>query len=269
MKAGEGGRAHLAPHMGEQFLYLLGPYEVMGVERFVRVFVPDERARGAPALFMFDGQNVFHDAPSFSGGWYAHHAVGALSGAGQRAPVIIAIDHGGPGRIHELSPFRSRDTRGELDGLLRWLRRDLVPLVRRRFSTSGQAEDNVIAGASMGGLAATYALLKHPDLFGAAIAMSPSFWIADGALLKWASSRRLGEAQRLYLDAGGDEGPYTVVEHVEWLAGHLRQHGAGERLQVVIDPEATHTEPAWRARLPGALRHVFPGYAPVELEAAG
>lgn len=265
MKGGHRGAAQPS----EQILYLLGPFDVLGVERFVRVYVPDEGARGAPALFMFDGQNVFHDAPSFSGGWHAHHAVRGLAQAGGPAPVVIGIDHGGERRIQELSPFRSREADGELDALLRWVKKELVPLVRRRFHTSEAPEDNVIAGSSMGGLAATYALLKLPDLFGAAIAMSPSYWIGDGALLRWASKRQLREDQRLYVDAGGDEGPFTVVEHVKWLAKHLRHHGAGDRLQVVLDPHGTHSEPAWRARLPEALRHVFPGASRDSLEAAG
>ena len=31
---------------------------------------------------MFDGQNIFHDSPSYSGGWYLHHAVHDLTAAG-------------------------------------------------------------------------------------------------------------------------------------------------------------------------------------------
>ena len=101
-----GRRPATAAQGGEQILYLLGPFDVLGVERFVRVYVPEEGARGAPALFMFDGQNVFHDAPSFSGGWHVHESISAIS----PPPVVVAIDHGGDRRIHELSPFRSRET---------------------------------------------------------------------------------------------------------------------------------------------------------------
>src|SRR5687767_8073812 len=98
----------------DHVLYLLGPFKVLNVERFVRVYVPDEKKKGAPALFMFDGQNIFHDAPSFSGGWYVHHAVKARAAKGKSAPVVIGIDHGGPNRLHELSPFAAKDSRGDL-----------------------------------------------------------------------------------------------------------------------------------------------------------
>src|SRR5438128_1044656 len=83
--------------------------------RRVRVHVPTRgpTVRGQrPALFLFDGQNVLDDAGSFSGGWYAHRAVDRLAVSGRRAPVVVAIDHGGEARIDELSPFTDGKGRG-------------------------------------------------------------------------------------------------------------------------------------------------------------
>ena len=61
----------MAPHVDT-----LGPFRVPWLpgERRVRVFVPRPLRAGArlPVLYMFDGQNLFDDGPSFSGGWHLH-----------------------------------------------------------------------------------------------------------------------------------------------------------------------------------------------------
>jgi len=86
----------------------LGPFETPGLApRLIMVYLPrtyDPFGENF-ALYMFDGQNVFDDLPSFSGGWYLHEAVEGLAKSRRPQPVVIGIDHGGPGRNLELSPF--------------------------------------------------------------------------------------------------------------------------------------------------------------------
>lgn len=254
--------------MSEHVVYLLGPYKVLNVERFVRVYVADERRKGAPAVYMFDGQNIFHDAPSFSGGWHVHQTVRALANQGRPAPVVVGIDHGGPDRLHELSPFACKDSRGQLDELLGWIRRELVPLVRRRFGTSEDPAANIIAGSSMGGLAATCAHFRMPELFGGAIAMSPSYWFAGRSIFDWVAQQPKPARSRLYLDAGAKEGQFSVVRDVERLAAQLRARGWDEAsLRVVIDPVGGHCEAAWRHRIGPALEFALAPPASLPAEA--
>ena len=53
--------------MATHVIYKLGPFEVPQIpgERHVRVYLPTERpdAEPPPVLYMFDGQNIFHDSP--------------------------------------------------------------------------------------------------------------------------------------------------------------------------------------------------------------
>src|SRR5262245_50514104 len=102
---------------------VMGPLAVPGLSpRRVRLYLP-QGWRGEPrrALYLFDGQNVFGDEPSFAGGWHAHEAVEKLARACFPAPVVVGIDHGGEERIAELSPFDFRARPGRLDLLLDWL----------------------------------------------------------------------------------------------------------------------------------------------------
>jgi predicted alpha/beta superfamily hydrolase len=178
---------------------VLGPFEIVpGIapKRFVRVYVP-ARAPEAdrPVLFMFDGQNVFEDHGSFAGGWYAHRAVERLAKT-VPAPVVVALDHGREHRIGELSPYDFGKVHGSLPGLLDWVGGWLLPELRPRFRMTQDPRRTVVAGSSMGGIAALWGGLTRPDLFGGVIAMSPSLWVAGARIFTHVAAHPLPPTAR-------------------------------------------------------------------------
>ncbi|MCY1004896.1 alpha/beta hydrolase-fold protein [Nannocystis pusilla] len=209
--------------MATHVIYKLGPFSLpkFAGERHVRVYLPTERSDAPlPVLYIFDGQNIFHDDPSMCGGWYLHHAAHDLHAIGKPAPVIVGIDHGGADRIHELSPFAWEDSRGEADHLIDWVTDELAPRIQREFTVRSDAPGTAIGGSSMGGLAALYAHFRRPDVFGAALCMSPSLWVADRQIYD-----KLGEfprptPSRIYVDAGAHEG--DMLSDAERLVSQLR-----------------------------------------------
>ncbi len=238
----------------------LGRYSIYGLDgtRRVLAYVPrgfgGGTARGAvrPVLYMFDGQNVFGDAGSFAGGWHAHLATEKLSPRNNFTPIVVAIDHGGAKRIEELG--RPEVT----DRLLHWMGERLVPEVRAKFHTSEGPVGGVVAGSSMGGLAALYAHFRRPDLFGGAIAMSPSLFFAGRQGMNFIRASHRPGLSRIYLDCGAREAGGRMARLSEELGRELRRRGWDERaLKVRIDPRGAHTESAWRRRLPAALRFMF------------
>jgi predicted alpha/beta superfamily hydrolase len=243
-------------------VHLLGPYDIPGLapRRFVRVYVP-RRARPAarPLLFLFDGQNAFDDAPSFAGGWHAHLAVERLASV-VSPPVVLALDHGNAHRIGELSPFEV--TSGPFVGpghapeLLAWVAEHLLPELRPRLAIDPDPRRAVVGGSSMGGLAALYAHVARPDVFGGAVSMSPSLWVARRATFDWVKWRGLAPWSRVYLDAGRREARGALIREVATLADLLRRLG-GEHVWFRDDPKGMHHEACWRRRLPRALRHFF------------
>ena len=242
-------------------IHLLGPLEVPGHEpRLVRVYLPSTFTPEAPrfTLYMFDGQNVFDDAPSFSGGWYLHKAIERLARTRRPAPVVVGIDHGGPRRIDELSPFEMAGSAGRLDVLLDWMADSLGPRLAAELPLIGGPIGAVVGGSSMGGLAALYAHWRKPRSFGGALAMSPSLWIGDGELLRWIETQPVPEVSRIYVDCGVREGRGTVLPQVEALAAHLATRGYDpDHLMVRADARGAHSEASWRRRLPRALRFFY------------
>lgn len=250
--------------MAAPVLHKLGPFRArwLSGERLVRVYVPHGAAPGRsgaeprPVLFMFDGQNIFHDDPSFSGGWHLHRTVQDLAARGRPAPVIVGVDHGGPRRIDELSPFRCRMSKGQLPPLLTWMTKTLIPRIRGEFPVRTDVAGTAIGGSSLGGLAALHAHFAHPEVFGAALVMSPSLWLARGKMFRWLPKQARPWTTRLYVDAGAREP--RMLQDAAKLVHQLRARGWGDdELRWNPDPHGGHHESDWGRRAPGALEFLF------------
>lgn len=241
-----------------------GHYDIAGLgkERLVRVHVP--RGEDAPraschVLILFDGQNVFEDDRSYAGGWHAHAAVDKLSPRRHNVPVIVGIDHGGEARLDELGPFKMNERGGKADHLIDWIGDKLLPELRGRYPVAEGPLGVCVGGSSMGGLAAFYAHYRRPDLFGGAIAMSPSFWFGKEELFSFLHRRQRPYFSRVYLDCGLREGGGKMAPIVTKVAEHLTAHRGYDEgaLRLRIDKRGTHSELAWRRRLPAALRFMY------------
>lgn len=215
--------------------------------RRIRVVVPKHVEERPPVLVLFDGQNVLGDRGSHAGGWHAHDAVDRLPGTIRR-PVIVAVDHGGEGRTHEL--FR------DLDAFLHFVMHRVLPSAERHLEKRFDPELRVVGGASMGGLASLVSLARHSEFFRGAIAMSPSAWLVPTELRHELHVTKLTPGTRIYLDVGERESERMVREarHVaHWLERRLPETHRMWR----PDKRGRHRESDWRRRLPKALRFMF------------
>ncbi len=240
---------------------LLGPFEVPGLApRLIRVYLPRDYTPERPsfALYSFDGQNVFDDAPSFSGGWYLHEAVERLTRAGRPVPVAIGIDHGGEGRNHELSPYELFEKPGQAPIFLDWVTGTLMPALTAELNLVPGPLGAVIGGSSMGGLCALWSHFHYPHAFGGALVMSPSFWVADQAIFGDLAEQPKPDVTRIYLDAGGREDKGRLLPVVDAMAAHLAGRGYdNDSLMWRPDAKGRHDEASWRRRLPKALRFLY------------
>jgi predicted alpha/beta superfamily hydrolase len=240
---------------------LLGPFTVPGLApRLIRIYLPRTYDPAEPhfALYMFDGQNVFDDLPSFSGGWHLHETVEGLARSRRPQPVVIGIDHGGPGRNLELSPFAFEAEPGQASVLLDWITGSLVPALTAELNLVPPPLGAVVGGSSMGGLASFWAHFHYPRTFGGALVMSPSFWVANQAIFLDTAAQPTPEVSRIYLDGGAREAKGQVVETVKKMVEHLTERGwDSDRLMWRADARGTHSEASWRRRLPKALRFMY------------
>jgi trehalose-phosphatase len=239
---------------------VLGPFAVPGLApRQVRVYLPRAYDPAEPrfGLYLFDGQNVFDDASSFSGGWHVHEIVEKL-GKSRPVPVVIGIDHAGTERLRELSPFDIEDEPGQAETFLAWLTGSLMPVLTAELNLVPGPLGAVIGGSSMGGLAAFWSHFHYPGSFGGALVMSPSFWVADQAIFADIAGQPTPPVSRIYLDGGKREDKGKLIPVLQRIVEHLVERGYdSDSLMWRADAKGTHSEVSWRRRLPKALRFMY------------
>lgn len=242
----------------------------LGTTRTLRILLPpgygasDQRY---PVLYMLDGQNLFDAATAFAGEWEVDESLARLWARGELPPmIVVGIDHGGPARLSEYSPFRdARIPTPRGDATADFLAKTLKPWVDRTYRTKPEAQHTALAGSSLGGLISLYTTLRHPGVFGKVACFSGSFWVGERRMLKEAAAAKPDPALRLYLDIGDRESgapadSRQAVQDTRDVAAALQRRVLGpERMKVVVAEGARHTESAWAERLPAALRWLFRG----------
>lgn len=254
-------------------LYTLGEFEItaLGRRRRVDIYLPlgydRSRTMRYPVMYMWDGQNLFEPHRSFSGAWRIGASLDLLVAAGELPPtIVVAIDHGGPERISEQSPWKDErfKGRGEGEAFLGWVTDHLKPTIDQVLRTRPEAAYTAVAGSSMGGLTSLYALYHAPHVFGRAAAFSPSLHIAKGAIFDFVRSKGRPEGTRLYLDVGAreigrPERSRPITEAARRLDALFRSQGwqPGHDYKWLLDPRGTHSESCWSARFPRAMRFLW------------
>ena len=82
-------------------------------------------------------------------------------------PVVVAFVHSAKTRNDDLQPNA---------GFQQFIGTELMPWIRKRYRVSRDPKLNVVAGSSLGGLAAAYTAFNHPNIFGKVLSQSGSFW---------------------------------------------------------------------------------------------
>jgi predicted alpha/beta superfamily hydrolase len=251
--------------------------------RTLRVLVPDgygaaeNRKRRYPVLYLNDGQNLFDATTSVLNPmeWRVDETVSALVTVGRIPPlIVVGIDSAGRrGRFREYFPYvdeylRPPEPDPQGKRYPAFLVDEVIPFVETRYRVQRDPASRGLGGSSAGALAAMYAVVTRPGVFGRLLIESPSIYVDDAHILREA----VGAAswpERIYLGAGTNESGRPVcdpndaaepelvhdVRRFERLLHDARVDAA--RIRVVVTPCAVHNEGAWAARLPEALTFLY------------
>ena len=173
----------------------------LGNERPLSIYTPacsDASSQPSSLLILFDRWVYAHVLPTFA-------MLDQLIAQGSIPPTfVVMVGHPDKAaRLRELpchAPFAE------------FLARELLPWIRQRYQVSFLPTQTVVGGMSYGGLAAAYAGLRYPELFGHVLSQSGSFsWKPEGQQeYEWVA-RQLAASPRLplrwYLSAGVLETP--------------------------------------------------------------
>lgn len=204
-----------------------------------------------PVLYLLDGPLHFH------------HTTGLTRFLAQEdvAPGIIVVAVGNTNRTRDMTP-PTRDTdnpwaasAGGADDFITYFRDELIPFIDGEYRTHPY---RVLVGHSFGGLFALHALIHEPDVFDAYLAISPSLWWDDQALVEQAESSFSATDdlnKTLYMTMGSEGGDMLGgMLKLQDVMTEYRPRGFEWRARVMNDE--THTSTPYRSTQEG-LQYIF------------
>ncbi len=231
--------------------------------RDVHVFLPPDYARGNETyrvIYFNDGEGVFggldHSRGVYADADYTHDR---LLGERLIDPAILVAVANAKGVVNgrgtDLVPQWTPESPGRAEKYYEFLATRLKPYIDAHFRTKPEARYTGIIGNSLGGLAAFYFGYRHPETFGLAGCLSPSFWLAGSQLLHdVASDHRPKNTTRFWIDGGEKD-----AADIEILAPRMTRlligkgWREGEDVAFQLGYGHRHGRTAMRERLPDVL----------------
>jgi enterochelin esterase-like enzyme len=222
--------------------------DILGNERRVWVYTPPGYTAGGEPyglLLLFDGWACIHLLP-------VPTVLDNLL-AESRIPPLVAVMPDSPdreARNRELPchpPFAD------------FLVRELLPWARARYHVTDDPARTIVGGASYGGLAAAFAGLRHPEVFGNVLSQSGSFWWKpDGdEEHEWLTRQFVDSPAlplRFYLDVGLLENTYDDGPSQRCANRHLRDVLRAKGYPVhYVEYNGGHDYVCWRGTLADGL----------------
>ncbi|CAF1105925.1 unnamed protein product [Rotaria sp. Silwood1] len=126
---------------------------------------------------MNDGQTVFWNGGVANKSWNVGQILSKIYDNNKsKQAIVVAIHPIDRNREYTHSHWMWKQTYGAVDDYNNYIVKYVKPWIDRNYRTLSTVKHTVIAGSSLGGLAAFHMALSHPSVFGIAICMSPSFW---------------------------------------------------------------------------------------------
>ena len=256
---------------------------------------PGYRARGPKyaVLYMHDGQNLFDKATAGYGmEWEIDEHLSKLIAEKKVRPTIVVGIWNTPKRLQEYVPSKSlnglpaeyRDKVRALyggdplsDGYLKFIVRELRPMIDRRFNVKTDRANTVIMGSSMGSLISLYAIDEYPQVFGGAGMMSthwPLFMTPDGKsvgdaeyeVVSSAFERYLAPAlpdprtHKVYFDHGSETLDAIYKRYQDRVDAVVARRGYRQGVNWLTRsfPAQKHNEISWASRVDVPLKFLLP-----------
>jgi len=229
-----------------------------GKPRKVYVYLPasytkDPRKR-YPVMYMFDGHNVFFDEDAtFGKSWNMNQYM--VRSKKELIIVGVECNHEGNRRLIEYTPFTYTNAdhgtiKGKGTSYMNWLVNSLKPHIDKEYRTLPDRNNTIIAGSSMGGLMALYAVVAYNHVFQRAAALSPSIWVNPGKVLDIIARSRILPDTTIYLDYGELEmGNHAGNLEALTSTVHLLM-SKRVNLAMRVIPGGNHSEASWEKQVP-------------------
>lgn len=202
-----------------------------------------------PVMYMFDGHNLFYDGDATYGkSWGLKDFMDTYD----KPLIIVGIEcnHEGNKRLDEYCPYDLKKgyfgpITAQGKQLMAWLITELKPLIDEKYRTYPFRECTGIAGSSMGGLMALYAIIKHNQYFSKAACISPAISLCMQELKQELNENDIDSDTRVYFSFGKKEVSNVdqALLNIRYFNDYFVSLDASCYLNIVKDGE--HNESSW------------------------
>lgn len=184
----------------------------------------------------------------------------------KKAPAFVAVlidNGGGATRIEDL---------GNAGKMVTFLGQQLIPWIRAHYRVTTDPRHVIITGSSAGGLAAAFAALQRPELFGNVLSQSGAFWRGAEASneppYEWLTgvvAQQPRRDVRFFLDVGELEDHATLGGTGPNFRDANRRfrdalQAKGYTVNYAEIPQGQHAPAYWMSRLPVGIVTLTSGW---------
>ena len=222
------------------------------------IYLPDDYNTSTdryPVMYYFDGHNLFdNEDATYGKSW----GLKEFMAGWEKEMMIVGVEcsHKGDHRLSEYCPYPCQafgsDIKGDGKATMEWMTKVLKPYIDNKYRTYSFREATGIAGSSMGGLMACYAVAAYNDVYSKAACLSSSTGIVMDEMVRLITEGPVDPDTRVWLSWGEFEGGQCTGDPEEdsWgavinhrTADLFKAHGAVTR--VYFQRGGHHCEADW------------------------
>ena len=234
--------------------------------RPLHIHLPDDYDQSQeryPVMYFFDGHNLYRDEDATYGkSWGLETYLQNWN----KKMIIVGMEcgHGDGERLSEYMPFRAfrgmfSAYRPQGEATMNWIINTVKPRIDREFRTIPWRECTGIAGSSMGGLMAIYAVTHFNSYFSKAACLSSALGFCAPLVFSDINRSEISPDTRVYLSWGtmevrGLENPWEVdkksAQYRRNKAVANKIEGRGGAAKLFCQVGGAHCEADWEKQIP-------------------
>lgn len=248
--------------MVEKFEVWFSPAEE---HRRIHLYLPEDyhwTEERYPVVYMFDGHNLYFDSDATFGTCLGLKDF--LDHWGKKL-IVVGMECSGQDlqRVHEYCPYHIQsaiygDVHGRGDATVSWIVHELKPYIDLTYRTYPFREATAIAGYSMGGMMALFAVLRYNRWFSKGAVISPSIVPAMDSFRREVQDP-LSPDTRIFFSWGTAEYQADYNDLVARCILELEKEVQKQGVQTYLfcQPGGQHNEASWAHQVPSWMQFLW------------
>lgn len=168
----------------------------LGLTKKIWLYLPEsyhQSSASYPVIYFQDGQWLFEENVDYSAEMHVDETLRQLERDGGEGIIVVGIESDEETRTDEFSLYENPDYAegGKGGQYLAFVAETLKPYIDSHYRTKNDRSNTCIMGASLGGLAAFFALTEYPEVFGKAALFSAALHFNADAVLTKAAQKEV------------------------------------------------------------------------------